>query len=63
MASGITERVCSFEPSVWDDFFIQYEPEPLKVCTPFPFGAKYLLQIYGKHMTNMSRIIEDVISI
>jgi hypothetical protein len=34
MASGVTaapERVCAFEPSVWNDFFIQYEPETLEV--------------------------------
>ncbi|VAH39706.1 unnamed protein product [Triticum turgidum subsp. durum] len=34
MASGVTttpERVSSFEASVWDAFFIQYEPGPLPI--------------------------------
>lgn len=34
MASGVTttpERVSSFEASVWDAFFIQYEPDPLPI--------------------------------
>lgn len=38
MASGVTttpERVSSFEASVWDAFFIQYEPEPLPVYIIF----------------------------
>uniref|UniRef100_A0ACD6ACK4 Uncharacterized protein n=1 Tax=Avena sativa TaxID=4498 RepID=A0ACD6ACK4_AVESA len=25
------QRVCAFEPSVWNDFFIQYEPQPLQM--------------------------------
>ncbi|KQJ81619.1 hypothetical protein BRADI_5g01823v3 [Brachypodium distachyon] len=25
------QRVSSFEPSVWDDFFVQYEPEPFQI--------------------------------
>ncbi|XP_020151457.1 tau-cadinol synthase [Aegilops tauschii subsp. strangulata] len=28
---GSPERVCNFEPSVWEDFFIIYEPEPLQI--------------------------------
>ncbi|XP_037475061.1 tau-cadinol synthase-like [Triticum dicoccoides] len=35
MASGATaapeRRVCSFEPSVWGDFFIHHNPEPLQI--------------------------------
>uniref|UniRef100_A0ACD5V367 Uncharacterized protein n=1 Tax=Avena sativa TaxID=4498 RepID=A0ACD5V367_AVESA len=26
------QRVCSFEPSPWKDFFVQYEPEPLQIA-------------------------------
>ncbi|KAM3393486.1 hypothetical protein ACQJBY_014288 [Aegilops geniculata] len=34
VSSGITttaERICTFEPSVWTDFFIRYEPEQLQI--------------------------------